>query len=637
MNSDIQAITNRIIERSTISRQAYLRQIKKETVSAIIARKAQHDKKFAALVDQPVARRVLIEKTCLAHAAGSCSTADKDLLYGNATPNLGIITAYNDMLTAHQPYGVYPDIIKNAVRSIGATAQVATGTPAQCDGVTQGEPGGMQSLPSRDAIASAVGFGLAHGTFDAAVYLGVCDKITPGMLMGALKFGGALPSLFIPSGPMTTGLSNERKVELRQMHQRGEIDEEQLLRMGEAKSYHGPGTCTFYGTANSNELFKEVMGLMIPDASFHNPDTDVRTQLTIEAAKQIVGRWEHSGDYMPIGEMVDERVLVNGIVGLLASGGSTNHTLHTIAIAASAGIQLTWDDWNDLSDVVPSIVKIYPNGSFDVNQFREAGGTGYVIRELLDAGLLHEDVNTVMGKGLRQYATRATLEDGKLKYVPAVDASSNASILHPVSDPYSPTGGIRTLEGNLGKAVVKVSSLKGDAVLEAPAKVFLTQEELKEFGKDFKKNVEWINSQGGMIAVVSFNGPKANGMPELHKLNEILATFQKAGCEVGLVTDGRLSGASSSVLAAIHVTPEAIDGGPLARVRDGDIVRIDAKNRTLDFVGDVAAFDAREPIDVDVAELHGADMPSIWNNIEDFRRLTNRADQGATKFPALTA
>ena len=521
-----------------------------------------------------------------AHAFAAESDGDKQRMRDPTAPNIAIVSAYNDMLSAHQPLERYPAIIKAAAREAGATAQYAGGVPAMCDGVTQGRPGMELSLFSRDVIAMATAVALTHDAFDASLMLGVCDKIVPGLVMGALSFGH-LPTIFVPAGPMTSGISNAEKARVRGLYAQGKATRDELLD-SEMKSYHGPGTCTFYGTANSNQMMMEMMGLHLPSAAFVNPNTPLRDALTAAAAKRAVEIRDGGNDYAPMGAVVDAKSLVNAIAGLLATGGSTNHTLHLIAMGRAAGVLLTWEDFDDLSRVTPLIAKVYPNGTEDVNAFHAAGGMAFVIRQLLDAGLAHEDVLTVAGPGLRRYQTEPFLEDGRLVWRDGPTASLNRDILRPVDDPFQASGGVRLLKGPLGRAVMKTSAVKTEhQVIEAPAIVFDSQEALQaafqagELNRDF-------------IAVVRFQGPRANGMPELHNLTPPLGVLLDKGFKVALVTDGRMSGASGKVPAAIHVTPEAADRGPLAQIRTGDILRLDATAGALEIKADPAEFALRE-------------------------------------------
>jgi phosphogluconate dehydratase len=536
-------------------------------------------------------------------------------------PNLAIVTAYNDMLSAHQPYEDYPALIRAAARAAGGTAQVAGGVPAMCDGVTQGRIGMELSLFSRDVIALATGVALSHDMFDAAVYLGICDKIVPGLVIGALTFGH-LPAVFIPAGPMTSGISNDEKSRIRNLYAEGKIGRAELLE-SESKSYHGPGTCTFYGTANSNQMLMEVMGLHLPGAAFVNPGTKLREALTEEAVRQALSITALGNRFTPVGRMLDERVFVNAIAALHATGGSTNHAIHLLAMARAAGINLTWGDISDLSEEIPLLARVYPNGTADVNHFAAAGGTGFVIGELLDAGLLHEDVRTVMGEGLSAYRAEPTLEGDSLIFAPGLRESADLNVLRPASAPFAPDGGLRILKGNLGTSVIKISAVKPEHQrVYAPAKVFDSQEALEA---EFKAG----KITGDMVAVIRFQGPKANGMPELHKLTPLLSVLMARGYQVALVTDGRMSGASGKVPAAIHVTPECVNGGPLARVRDGDMILVDAKAGILSVEVSDAELAARE-----VATLApGSNAHGTGRELFAlFRNAVGHADEGASVF-----
>lgn len=571
LHSQLLATTERIRQRSQPSRKAYLQRLD----AALQALPAQH------------ARRSQLGCTNLAHGYAAAPEQDKIWLRQQRQPNVAIVSAYNDMLSAHQPLAAYPQWLKEAAREIHATAQFAGGVPAMCDGVTQGQPGMELSLFSRDVIAMSTAIALSHNMFDATLCLGVCDKIVPGLLIGALSFGH-LPAVFVPAGPMSTGLSNEEKARVRQLHAAGQIGEAELL-AAEEKSYHGPGTCTFYGTANSNQMLMEIMGLHLPGSAFVSPGTPLREALTRAAARQAVQLTHGRPQAMPVGRMLDERSFVNAIVGLLATGGSTNHTLHLVAMARAAGVVIDWNDFDALSGVVPLLARVYPNGSADVNQFHAAGGMGYVIRELLQGGLLHPDVETVMGPGLHAYTRRPTLQDGQLLWEDTPTSTSDASILSTIQQPFAPDGGLKLLQGNLGRAVIKVSAVKPEhRVVEAPARVFNDQEELLAAARQGQLQTD-------MIAVVRFQGPRANGMPELHALTPTLANLQDRGINVGLVTDGRMSGASGKVPAAIHVSPEALAGGPLALVQDGDRIRLDANAGTLEVLVPEATWAQRTP------------------------------------------
>ncbi|AZO09661.1 phosphogluconate dehydratase [Mesorhizobium sp. M3A.F.Ca.ET.080.04.2.1] len=599
---DIEAITDRIRQRSKAGREAYLGRIAEASGRA--------------------ANRAVLSCGNLAHGFAVCSPSEKIALGGDRVPNLGIITSYNDMLSAHQPFETFPALIKEAARKAGGIAQVAGGVPAMCDGVTQGQPGMELSLFSRDVIAMAAAIGLSHNMFDAAVFLGVCDKIVPGLVIAALTFGH-LPAVFIPAGPMTSGLPNDEKAKVRQLYAEGKAGRAELLE-AESKSYHGPGTCTFYGTANSNQMLMEIMGLHTPGASFVNPGTPLRDALTKEAARRALAITALGNAYTPVGRMIDERSIVNGVVGLHATGGSTNHTIHLIAMAAAAGIALTWQDISDLSEAVPLLARVYPNGLADVNHFHAAGGLGFLIRELLDEGILHEDVQTVWGEGLRPYAVEARLgADGSVVREAAPPKSGDEKVLAPFKKAFQPTGGLKVLSGNLGHAVIKTSAVKPERrVIEAPAKVFHSQQALNDA---FKAGT----LTGDFIAVIRFQGPKANGMPELHKLTTVLGILQDRGQRVALVTDGRMSGASGKVPAAIHVTPEAVEDGPIARIHDGDIIRLDADAGTLEVLVPGTEFALRRTAD---ADLIGNEFGFGRELFAGFRQLVGRADHGAAAF-----
>jgi phosphogluconate dehydratase len=512
--------------------------------------------------------------TNLAHGFAASDATDKEALKLMRWPNVAIVSAYNDMLSAHQPLERYPALIKRAAREAGAVAQFAGGVPAMCDGVTQGQPGMELSLFSRDVIAMATGVALAHNMFDSALCLGICDKIVPGLLMGALAFGH-LPVIFVPGGPMPSGVPNKEKARIRELYAEGKVGREALLE-SEAGSYHTAGTCTFYGTANSNQMLMEVMGLHMPGSAFVPPNSPLRDALTEAAAGRAARITALGNEYLPLAHVVDEAAIVNAVVGLLATGGSTNHTLHLVAIARCAGIAITWDDFSDLSSVVPLLARIYPNGSADINRFQAAGGMAFLIRELVDAGFLHSDVQTVVGKGLAAYATEPWLDGGRLAWRAAPASSGDLDVLRPVAEPFSHHGGLRLLTGNLGRAVIKTSAMTHEHhVVEAPALVFNDQEEVIAAFKAGKLARDFV-------AVVRFQGPRANGMPELHQLTPSLASLQRKGFRVALVTDGRMSGASGSVPAAIHVTPECLNGGPLGKVRDGDVIRLDCHTGVLE-------------------------------------------------------
>ncbi|MBI2718036.1 MAG: phosphogluconate dehydratase [Rhizobiales bacterium] len=598
------------------------------TISAvtekIVARSRERRRRYLDRIDEAIARqpkRKALGCANIAHGFAACGT-DKEALRNGAGPNLGIVTAYNDMLSAHQPFETYPEIIREAARAAGATAQVAGGVPAMCDGVTQGETGMELSLFSRDVIALSTAVALSHQMFDAAVYLGVCDKIVPGLIIGALSFGH-LPAVFVPAGPMTSGMPNEEKGKIRQLYAEGKVGREALLE-AEAKAYHGPGTCTFYGTANSNQMLMEIMGLHLPGSTFVNPGTALRDEITKASARQALSITALGNSYAPIGRIYDEKAVVNGVVGLLATGGSTNHTMHLIAMAAAAGIALTWDDLAALSKVVPLLTRIYPNGKADVNHFTAAGGMGFLIRELLGAGFLHEDVTTIMGTGLKGYLSEPKLgPDGSLVWREAARASGDDSVLRGTKNPFQATGGLNVLDGNLGRAVIKTSSIPADRhAIEAPARVFHSQEQLHAAFRSGELNRD-------VVAVVRFQGPKACGMPELHRLTPPLAVLQERGFRVALVTDGRMSGASGKVPAAIHVTPEAAAGGAIGRIRDGDVIRLDGDGGGLDVLVPAAELAARPLASADLARNEFGTGRELF---AAFRRIAGRADQGATIF-----
>ncbi|AOE84067.1 phosphogluconate dehydratase [Pseudomonas sp. TCU-HL1] len=600
MHPRVLEVTERLVERSRATRERYLAMIHK------------------AASDGP--QRGKLQCANFAHGVAGCGGGDKQRLRLMDSANVAIVTAYNDMLSAHQPYEDYPEKIRQALRDIGSVGQVAGGVPAMCDGVTQGEPGMELGIASREVIAMSTAVALSHNMFDAALFLGICDKIVPGLMMGALRFGH-LPSIFVPAGPMPSGLSNKEKADVRQRYAEGKASRDELLE-SEMKAYHSPGTCTFYGTANTNQMLMEVMGLHLPGASFVNPNTPLREALTVEAARQATRLTKQGGQFLPIGEIVDERVLINSIVALHATGGSTNHTLHMPAIAQAAGIQLTWQDMADLSEVVPTLAHVYPNGKADINHFHAAGGVAFLVRELLDAGLLHEDVNTVMGRGLRRYTQEPFLDDGKLVWREGPAASLDDSILRPVARPFSPEGGLRVMEGNLGRGVMKVSAVAPEhQVVEAPARVFHDQQALADAFTAGELDRD-------LVAVMRFQGPRSNGMPELHKMTPFLGVLQDRGFKVALVTDGRMSGASGKIPAAIHVCPEAFDGGPLARVRDGDLVRVDGTTGTLEVLVDAAEFASRElaPWDLEANVGTGRELFAFM------RESFSTAEQGASAF-----
>ncbi|WP_067818404.1 phosphogluconate dehydratase [Actinomadura kijaniata] len=595
-------VTERIAARSADRRAAYLRRIR-EARAAGPARGA-------------------LGCANLAHGFAACGPLEKLRLRGDVTPNVAIVSSYNDMLSAHQPLKDYPDRLKAAIAKAGGTAQFAGGVPAMCDGITQGRAGMELSLFSRDVVAMATAVALSHDMFDGALLLGVCDKIVPGLVIGALSFGH-LPTILVPAGPMASGLPNAEKARIRKRFAAGEIGRDELLE-AEAASYHSPGTCTFYGTANSNQMLMEVMGLHLPGASFVPPGTGLRDALTDAAGRRVLELTALGDHYTPIGEMLDERAFVNGVVALLATGGSTNHTLHLVAMASAAGIELAWDDFDELSKVTPTLTRLYPNGTADVNHFHAAGGTAFLIGELLDAGLLHADARTVGGASLAEYRNAPALEDGALVWRPAPRESGDPGVLRPVAEPFDEHGGLHTVAGNLGRAVVKVSAVRPeDRVVEAPARVFESQEQLQAAFKAGELDRD-------VVAVVRYQGPRANGMPELHRLTPPLSVLQDRGHKVALVTDGRMSGASGAVPAAIHVSPEAAAGGPLARVRDGDVVRLDADKGLLEVLVPDDAFAAREP-------AGGAPDGEAWSGtgrelFSAFRQAVGPAERGAGVF-----
>ena len=600
LNPQVAALTDRIRVRSRTSREAYLAQIR-EAASA-------------------TPHRCEVSCANLAHSFAAAGP-DKAALREGKQPNLGLVTAYNDMLSAHQPLGDYPAWIKEAARSVGATAQVAGGVPAMCDGITQGQPGMELSLFSRDVIAMATAVALSHNVFDAALCLGVCDKIVPGLLIGALQFGH-LPVLFVPGGPMVTGISNDEKAKVRQRAAAGQADRTELLET-EAKSYSAPGTCTFYGTANSNQMLMEVMGLHLPGTAFVPAGSPLREALTRHAAVRAAALVAGGSEYTPLGLVIDERAIVNGLVGLLATGGSTNHTLHLVAIARAAGILIDWSDFDTLSAQVPLLARVYPNGSADVNAFHQAGGMGFLIRELLDAGLLHPDVLTVAGPGLRPYTQAPELGPEGLVWRDAPAASGDEGILRPALRPFSHNGGLRLLTGNLGRSVIKTSSVKPEhRRILAPARVFDSQEALQAAYRAGDLNRDFV-------AVVRFQGPRANGMPELHQLTPPLANLQDQGFHVALVTDGRMSGASGKVPAAIHASPEALMGGPLAKIQDGDLIELDAERGTLDIRVDPAEW-ALRPLAPPPPSGHERGLGRELFGL--FRAHATTAEAGATSF-----
>ncbi len=598
MNEIVKNVTQKIIDRSKKSREIYLDRVKK-------AKK------------QTVNRKTL-GCSNFAHAIAPMNSEEKNVMTGETAPNMAIITAYNDMLSAHEPYSVYPALLKRELFNNGATAQVAGGVPAMCDGVTQSQPGMELSLFSRDNIAMGTAIGMSHNVYDGAFYLGVCDKIVPGLLIGALQFGH-LPSIFVPAGPMPSGISNSQKAKVRQEFAQGKVDEKALLEV-ESKSYHSSGTCTFYGTANSNQMLLEMMGLQLPNSSFVNTNTPLRDALTRKAAQTLI-KLKKEGK--TIGEMIDEKSFVNAIIGLMATGGSSNHTIHLIAMAKAAGIVLTWDDFDELSKVIPLLCKMYPNGSADVNHFRDAGGMSVVISQLIDAGLVHKDVETVVGFGLENFVVEPKLDKDEVVFEKGAKVSRDENIISTVQKPFFSEGGIKLLKGNVGRSVIKTSALKNEhMIIEAPAIVFNSQDELQtafkagELEKDF-------------IAVVRYQGPKSNGMPELHGLMPPLGSLQDRGFKVAILTDGRMSGASGKVPSAIHLTPEASDGGVIAKIKTGDLIKFDVENGEVSVIVDTIELENRE-----------IELPDTSSNVHGFgrelfstiRANVGSAEEGATIF-----
>jgi phosphogluconate dehydratase len=590
------AVTQRIIERSRESRADYLERM--HAAHHAGTERARHG--------------------CanLAHGFAAAGQ-DKDALRTRPWPNIAIVSAYNDMLSAHQPYERYPGLIRAAAREAGAVAQFAGGVPAMCDGVTQGTAAMELSLFSRDVIAMAAAVALSHNMFDGALLLGICDKIVPGLFIGAAAFGH-LPILFVPSGPMASGMSNPEKSRIRNLYAQGKATRDELL-AAESASYHDVGTCTFYGTANSNQMLMEVMGLHLPGAAFVAPNTPLRDMLTIEATRRAAASSEPAGGYLPFAQVVDERSVVNGIVGLLATGGSTNHTIHLVAMAHAAGIHINWDDFHDLSAAVPLLARIYPNGKADVNHFHAAGGMGFLVRELLSAGLMHGDVKTVSGTGLAAYGREPCIEDGRLAWRDAPTDSRDTEVLRGVRDPFSKDGGLKVLRGNLGRAVIKVSAVQPQHhVVEAPAQIFTDQIQVIEAYKAGRLARD-------VVVVLREQGPRANGMPELHKLTPALSVLQGQGHHVALVTDGRMSGASGTVPAAIHVSPESICAGPIGKVRDGDVIRVDARSGSLEALVDAAEFAARPAAASSTAATRGSGRELF----SSFRAHATDAESGA--------
>ena len=600
MNPAIDRVTKRIQKRSAESRGEYLARIS------------------AAASKGP--SRSSLSCSNLAHGMAASGQAEKDALAGTTLPNIGIVSAYNDMLSAHQPLERYPALIKQAAAAEGAVAQFAGGVPAMCDGVTQGQDGMDLSLFSRDVIAMSTAIALSHDMFDAALCLGICDKIVPGLLIGALSFGH-LPVAFVPAGPMVSGLPNKEKARIREAFAAGKIGRDELL-AAESASYHGPGTCTFYGTANSNQMLMEFMGLQLPGGSFVNPGTELREHLTEEAVRTVLGISNLGDNYVPVAHIVNEKAIVNAIVGLLATGGSTNHTLHLVAIAAAAGIVIDWNDFAELSAAVPLLARVYPNGMADVNHFHAAGGLGYMIRQLLDAGMLHEDVQTILGSGLHRFCQEPMVENGKLAWRDAQAESLDKDILRPFDEPFDKEGGLRVVDGNIGRAIVKVSAVSKDHHrVSAPARVFHSQAAFTEAFNNGELEMDFV-------AVLSYQGLSANGMPELHKLTPYLGVLQNRGFKVALLTDGRMSGASGKVLAAIQVTPEAISGGTIGKIRDDDLIVIDAEAGVLS----VSADDDPSGRSVEFRDISAKHVGMGRELFAAFRKQVSSAETGGTIF-----
>lgn len=601
MNKTILEVTQNIIDRSKTSREIYLNRVKEASSKEV--------------------NRSKVGCSNLAHTIAPMSEVEKEAMSNMETPNIAIVTSYNDMLSAHEPFSVYPSLIKRTLLNEGATAQVASGVPAMCDGVTQGFEGMELSLFSRDNIAMGTAIGLSHNVYDGAIYLGVCDKIVPGLLIGALSFGH-LPAIFMPAGPMPSGISNKKKALVRQEYAQGKVDKDALFKV-ESASYHSSGTCTFYGTANSNQMLLEMMGLQMPNSSFVNANTQLRDELTQEASRKLLNLTEYKNNFTPIADIVTEKSFVNAIVGLMATGGSTNHTIHLIAMARAAGITLNWDDFNMISEVTPLLCKLYPNGTADVNHFRDAGGMSVVIHELIEAGLVHEDVNTIAGFGLKNYIVEPSLNDNKLVFSKGATVSRDKDIISSVDAPFSSEGGITLLEGNIGRSIIKTSALKEEHLyIKAPAMVFSTQEELKDAFKNNELNKDFV-------AVVKFQGPKANGMPELHGLLPSLGVLQDKGYKVAIITDGRMSGASGKVPSAIHLVDEAAEGGMISRIENGDIICLDVKNKKLKLEVKAEEFIKRSVKATDLSKNRYNYGRNLFSNV---RSTTSNAEEGATIF-----
>jgi len=601
MNEIIQKVTEKIIQRSAASRAIYLKRI--------------------ALAKGHGVNRNKLGCSNLAHAMAPMEENEKTSLAGKESPNIAIVTAYNDMLSAHEPYKLYPTLIKRTLMDLGATAQVAGGVPAMCDGITQSQPGMELSLFSRDNIAMGTAIGLSHNVYDGALYLGVCDKIVPGLVIGALAFGH-LPGMFVPAGPMPSGISNAKKAKVRQDFAQGKISKDALLKV-ESASYHSSGTCTFYGTANSNQMLLEMMGLQLPNSSFVNTNTPLRESLTAHAGKTILTMIDISGTYKPIADIIDEKSFVNAIVGLMATGGSTNHTIHIIAMARAAGIILNWDDFDEISKVTPLLCKMYPNGQADVNHFREAGGMSVVISQLLDAGLVHNDVETIVGRGLDAYIVEPSLASGSLTFETGAKVSRDEDVISSTENPFSQEGGLKLLGGNLGRSIIKTSALKPEQfVIEAPAIVFESQESLQSAFKNGELERDFI-------AVVRYQGPKANGMPELHGLIRPLGVLQDKGFKVAIITDGRMLGASGKVPSAIHFSPEALDGGMLAKVKTGDNIRFDAKKGEIMLLVNDTELESRT---IDIPDLSANTYGFGRELFVSVRHSIGMAEEGASVF-----
>jgi phosphogluconate dehydratase len=601
MNPVILEVTQRIVERSKKSRTLYLKRVKEAQIQGVNRKK--------------------LGCSNLAHAMAPMDALDKDALAQLQAPNIAIVTAYNDMLSAHEPYKLYPALLKHTLHEMGATVQVAGGVPAMCDGVTQSQPGMELSLFSRDNIAMGTAIALSHNVFDGALYLGVCDKIVPGLVIGALTFGH-LPAVFVPAGPMPSGISNAQKAKIREEFAKGNIDEAELLK-AESASYHSCGTCTFYGTANSNQMLLEIMGLQLPNSSFINTNTPLRDALTAESAKRVVKMTSSLGEYFPIAHIIDEKSFVNAMIGLMATGGSSNHTIHLIAMARAAGIILTWDDFNQLSKVIPLLCRMYPNGQADVNAFREAGGMSVVISELLSAGLLHNDVQTIVGQGMDRYIAQPRLQAGEVHFDEGAKSSLDKEVISSIKEPFNTEGGLKLLRGNIGRSIIKTSALKPSQLfIEAPALVFESQEELQSAFKAGELERDFI-------AVVRFQGPQANGMPELHGLMPPLGVLQERGYKVAIVTDGRMSGASGKVASAIHMTPEAQRGGVLALIEDEDMIRFDVTNGSVELLVDERVLASRNQAKPDLSGNHHGFGRELFVSI---RACVGSAEEGASVF-----